>query len=531
MKAALAEGFPLDDALEIEGIDSAGWSTADPLWKVRLVDDPAAFATYEAELADAEDWLDRSVTPLREELGAWLAFLDVYAAHPRPSELLKSSLLGVNDLSRLGRSWSRRAKEDAEIPRRIADMRKGPLPPLPALVIQPPVLRRARGSASPGAGATATPTEAASRVIVPTDTSMAPGNLRLYSYVAIKARLAESPGEEARVLAEMGITGFAATDAGWKAVLQSDAVVARDYRRLLDGHRARLHGAAKSTTADGAGGSAPRSSVSASLGAPFPFAQAAPAAPPSTPVSSPATNAPAALSGTSMSFVMPKGPALPFAPTTPPSPPAPTLETTASPPAHTRPVNRAPAALSGTSMSFVMPKGPALPFAPTTPPSPPAPTLGTAASLPAPAPRVNRAPAALSGTSVGFVAARGPVLPFAPEARAWRSGPSEQLPGPAPRGAALTVGAPPEPPVESARPAPTLTLQQYASLCAELAVSPDRTEAIFGQYGLGNLRDRLTVDLGWQERLRRNPAEYQGWQRIYQRWVAHFEDMKPGSGG
>ena len=481
MKAALAEGFPLDDALEIEGIDSAGWSTADPLWKVRLVDDPAAFATYEAELADAEDWLDRSVTPLREELGAWLAFLDVYAAHPRPSELLKSSLLGVNDLSRLGRSWSRRAKEDAEIPRRIADMRKGPLPPLPALVIQPPVLRRARGSASPGAGATATPTEAASRVIVPTDTSMAPGNLRLYSYVAIKARLAESPGEEARVLAEMGITGFAATDAGWKAVLQSDAVVARDYRRLLDGHRARLHGAAKSTTADGAGGSAPRSSVSASLGAPFPFAQAAPAAPPSTPVSSPATNA--------------------------------------------------PAALSGTSMSFVMPKGPALPFAPTTPPSPPAPTLGTAASLPAPAPRVNRAPAALSGTSVGFVAARGPVLPFAPEARAWRSGPSEQLPGPAPRGAALTVGAPPEPPVESARPAPTLTLQQYASLCAELAVSPDRTEAIFGQYGLGNLRDRLTVDLGWQERLRRNPAEYQGWQRIYQRWVAHFEDMKPGGGG
>jgi len=481
VKAALAEGFPLDDALEIEGIDSAGWSTADPLWKVRLVDDPAAFATYEAELADAEDWLDRSVTPLREELGAWLAFLDVYAAHPRPSELLKSSLLGVNDLSRLGRSWSRRAKEDAEIPRRIADMRKGPLPPLPALVIQPPVLRRARGSASPGAGATATPTEAASRVIVPTDTSMAPGNLRLYSYVAIKARLAESPGEEARVLAEMGITGFAATDAGWKAVLQSDAVVARDYRRLLDGHRARLHGAAKSTTADGAGGSAPRSSVSASLGAPFPFAQAAPAAPPSTPVSSPATNA--------------------------------------------------PAALSGTSMSFVMPKGPALPFAPTTPPSPPAPTLGTAASLPAPAPRVNRAPAALSGTSVGFVAARGPVLPFAPEARAWRSGPSEQLPGPAPRGAALTVGAPPEPPVESARPAPTLTLQQYASLCAELAVSPDRTEAIFGQYGLGNLRDRLTVDLGWQERLRRNPAEYQGWQRIYQRWVAHFEDMKPGGGG
>jgi len=90
VKAALAEGFPVSDALEVEGIGPADWSTADPLWKVRLVDEPAVFATYEAELADAEDWLDRNVAPLRDELGAWLAFLDAYAAHPRPPELLKS---------------------------------------------------------------------------------------------------------------------------------------------------------------------------------------------------------------------------------------------------------------------------------------------------------------------------------------------------------------------------------------------------------------------------------------------------------
>ena len=308
VKAALAEGFPVSDALEVEGIGPADWSTADPLWKVRLVDEPAVFATYEAELADAEDWLDRNVAPLRDELGAWLAFLDAYAAHPRPSELLKSSLLGVNDLSRLGRSWHRRARDDAAIPRRIAELRKGPLPPLPSLVVQPALLRRARGSAP----AAAKPVQASSRVVVPNDTSMAPGKLRLYSYVAIKARLAESPGEEARVLEQLGITGFAETDAGWQMVLDGDAELARDYRRLLEASRARLRSAAKSASAALVDRSSPGSSDPPALVAPssraLPFAQRAPAAPPSPPAApSPVKRAPAALEGTSMSFVVPRG--------------------------------------------------------------------------------------------------------------------------------------------------------------------------------------------------------------------------------
>jgi hypothetical protein len=76
----------------------------------------------------------------------------------------------------------------------------------------------------------------------------------------------------------------------------------------------------------------------------------------------------------------------------------------------------------------------------------------------------------------------------------------------------------------------TRSLQQYASLCAELAVFQDQAETIFHRYGLGNLRDRLTVDLSWQERLRRNPNEHQGWQALYRRWVEHFEQVKAGGG-
>lgn len=79
--------------------------------------------------------------------------------------------------------------------------------------------------------------------------------------------------------------------------------------------------------------------------------------------------------------------------------------------------------------------------------------------------------------------------------------------------------------------APALTLQQYASLCAELAVFRDRTDAIFQRYGLADPRDRAAVDLSWKERLRRIPAENQGWQALYQRWVEHFERQMNAGGG
>lgn len=78
--------------------------------------------------------------------------------------------------------------------------------------------------------------------------------------------------------------------------------------------------------------------------------------------------APAALSGTSMAVVMPKGPALPFATgASPEGAPPPASASPPPPGASALPlpapaVKRAPAALSGTSMGFVAPKGPALPF-------------------------------------------------------------------------------------------------------------------------------------------------------------------------
>ena len=71
---------------------------------------------------------------------------------------------------------------------------------------------------------------------------------------------------------------------------------------------------------------------------------------------------------------------------------------------------------------------------------------------------------------------------------------------------------------------PNLTLEQYASLCAELAVFPRHVEAVFQRYGLVSLKKRLTLDLAWRERLRRDATEYQEWQRLYQRYQDYWAD-------
>lgn len=76
-------------------------------------------------------------------------------------------------------------------------------------------------------------------------------------------------------------------------------------------------------------------------------------------------------------------------------------------------------------------------------------------------------------------------------------------------------------------PSLRLTLAQYAALCAELAAFPRSTEETFQRYGLADLRSRLTVDMAWQDRLRRNPGEYREWQTAYQQHLAFVTSRGP----
>ena len=70
-----------------------------------------------------------------------------------------------------------------------------------------------------------------------------------------------------------------------------------------------------------------------------------------------------------------------------------------------------------------------------------------------------------------------------------------------------------------------LSIEQYAALCAEVAVSPDRADAIFAHYGLGAPKDRLTADSAWKDRLRADPALTARWQGLYLHYHEHYRRL------
>jgi hypothetical protein len=113
-----------------------------------------------------------------------------------------------------------------------------------------------------------------------------------------------------------------------------------------------------------------------------------------------------------------------------------------------------------------------------------------------------------------------PVLPFRRPVEEPRARP----PAPPP-----PLTAPPPPPLVEpaprafvAEPLNVLSLAQYASLCAELTVFPEKSEEIFWRYGLDTSEKRSAVDAVWKERLRHERAVYDAWQELYRRYRAHW---------
>jgi hypothetical protein len=245
---------------------------------------------------------------------------------------------------------------------------------------------------------------------------------------------------------------------------------------------------------------APRTaSTDAELSRPFVAPQSSEDAPP--PVQ-PLKRPPAELFGTTTGSVMPTGPAVPFAPgSAPPQPSAP--PPTAGPSATLPQVKRAPAALTGTSLGTLPPRGPAMPFAPGRPPG--------------------EAPA---GTSGGVAIAAMPALPFDPNAPSHlpASGspalpvrPPSKLSGTvdasaAPAGPQLPFAKAPEPPGPSG-----LSLEQYASLCVELALEPAKADETLLRYQLTS-EQRKALDTHWQGRIAAEPSV---WMRFDQAYAAY----------
>ena len=96
--------------------------------------------------------------------------------------------------------------------------------------------------------------------------------------------------------------------------------------------------------------------------------------------------------------------------------------------------------------------------------------------------------------------------------------PSDALPK-----AALPFQPKPPVPAVSAR-SPELTLQQYASLCAELAASATSaaTSAILAKYRVGEPGARLALDAAWSAEFAKSPparAEFERLMAEYRAWL------------
>lgn len=553
ISAAIADGYPLDAVLANEGLAPKAWPGADIAWKQKLVADPAAFESYRRWLGEAEDWLGRKVTPLDEDLAAWLGFLGAYAAHAAPFDLLGGLGLGMSDLGRLQRRWSKRLAEDQELAKEAAELAKAKPSAVPRVTAGRGVLTPFPWSKKGAPDRASSPEVKAAGAGAGAGTS-ADEDFDLAQYAALLAELTIAPKEKARALQRHGLvaSSLAALRARWDARIAADAALAQDYRRLFAHHRARFEAAQRSAN-DRPRHEAP---APAPAFAAHPDLVAAPAqvaaafAPKEDALAG--KRAPSRLAETALAVDVPRGPSLPFtqgiapkeiAEGTPDEPKAKRSslgetalavdvprgsalpfpgETKAAPAPQPAP-RPAPSPLAGTSLAVDVPRGPALPFDPTARPAP-----GIATPAPHEA-KAQRAPVNLGGTSLAVDVPRGPSLPFASrEATEPQRGSSVPAPPPAPAPAPkrsklgeLQLGM--EIPKNLPRPrsayAPPLTLEQHASLAVELAASPEKTAETLARYRL-TPEARAELDAHYREKITASADTRAAWERAYQSYHA-----------
>jgi hypothetical protein len=146
------------------------------------------------------------------------------------------------------------------------------------------------------------------------------------------------------------------------------------------------------------------------------------------------------------------------------------------------------------------PAAPPPPRPPPPRPVPPPPPSRPAASAPE--------PDGMEGTVMGAISpfASGAPLPFV------KAPPKPASP---PAAAPSPPVAAPSPAVAAASPPAGLTLEQYASLCAELAFSPAQADATLGRYRV-SAAGKAELDQYWGARLAADPALNTKWREAYQ---------------
>lgn len=252
VNAAVAEGFSLEQVLETERVDAHSFERADVKWKKRLADAVSTpdglVQRYQAELAAAEDWLTRKVTPLDSDLAAWMIFLNAYSSAPNPADLLARHGLGMNDLSRLSRLWQQRIEEDPSLGQRVTSLPTND--DVPPIEVDPPLLKRARtgGAAAAAKERPQAPTQAKDAGATPLDIE----RFGLDRYAQLCAELELFPDEAKRIRTKLGLESVAAhlaISSQFQSYIAADPQREREFKQLQESALARIEKWAGRTTA------------------------------------------------------------------------------------------------------------------------------------------------------------------------------------------------------------------------------------------------------------------------------------------
>lgn len=127
--AATAEGIPLDLVLAQEAIPADGWNAAATSWREAIADAPALVIELVRLRRIAEDCLARKVTPLDDDPAAWVGLLKTLGEADDPTAVLASLGLTASDVSRIGRRWKARAREDRALEKTLTELGANANPP------------------------------------------------------------------------------------------------------------------------------------------------------------------------------------------------------------------------------------------------------------------------------------------------------------------------------------------------------------------------------------------------------------------
>jgi hypothetical protein len=218
--AAIAEGFAVSEVLACEGLAADDWGSADAAWRRRLAASPEELRAYQESFVERQDALQRSVTPLDDDLHAWLVFQHAQVTSPALADQLGMTNA---DVARLERRWRQRVDRDPALARRARE-------------IADDLARRALG----GETLHPAPVNLGQKRLVPSPATRhghaaaeddALAALETYAEIVATLRIAQAldgaprgKGARAAALARHGLdeAGFVALEASWDARLAAD---------------------------------------------------------------------------------------------------------------------------------------------------------------------------------------------------------------------------------------------------------------------------------------------------------------------